>query len=98
MACAEALRVQAYFDGEIDAMAAADVEQHLTRCADCTQYLRELKSLRKALREELPYHRADEGLRKRIDKALAGRPVEQRSFRTGLASGIAGSLLAAGLA
>src|SRR5262249_42331799 len=41
---------------------------------------------------------ADEGLRKRIDKALAGRPVEQRSFRTGLASGIAGSLLAAGLA
>ena len=29
MPCAESLRVQAYFDGELDALAAADIERHL---------------------------------------------------------------------
>ena len=28
MPCAESLRVQAYFDGELDALSAAEVERH----------------------------------------------------------------------
>jgi anti-sigma factor RsiW len=98
MACAESLRVQAYFDGELDAMAALELEQHLTRCAECTALLRDLGGLRTTLRTELPYHRADELLRTRIGKAIAGPPAAFRGFRTGLASGIAGTAIAAGLA
>ena len=35
MACVEALRVQAYFDAELDASGAAGVERHLLSCAEC---------------------------------------------------------------
>jgi len=33
MQCAESLRVQAYFDGEIDAIGAAEIERHTDSCA-----------------------------------------------------------------
>jgi len=100
MACAEALRVQAYFDGELGAMDAADIEQHLTRCADCAALLQSLKTMRAAFREEVPYHRMDTGLRARIRKAIAEPPAGRtpRSFWAGLASGAVGTALAAGLA
>ena len=34
MTCAEALRVQAYFDGEMDPGEAASIDKHLPRCAE----------------------------------------------------------------
>ena len=42
MSCNEALRVQEYFDGELDAGAAADVERHLETCAECAALLKDL--------------------------------------------------------
>ena len=39
MRCAENLRVQAYFDGELDALAAVDVERHAQRVAVPTAFL-----------------------------------------------------------
>ena len=35
MVCAEALRGQSYFDGELDASASVDIERHLAACDEC---------------------------------------------------------------
>jgi anti-sigma factor RsiW len=104
MACAEALRVQAYFDGELDAGAALEIEQHLAHCGDCAGLLQDLKAMRGALRAGLTYYRADESLRSRVAKVFArsgaaeGRTQHRRPFWQGLASGIAGTAIAASLA
>ena len=52
MPCAESLRVQAYFDGELDAVSAADIERHMRGCAECRALLEELRQLRTALRRD----------------------------------------------
>ena len=71
MPCAEIDdRLQAYFDGELDAVAAAAYESHLARCAPCHAALEELRELRTALRTELPYERAPAALAARIGAAL----------------------------
>ena len=36
----KALRVQAYFDGEVDAVTAADIERHVAQCAECQRAAR----------------------------------------------------------
>ena len=43
MRCAESLRVQAYFDGELHALSAADIERHGGFCAECGGLLEELE-------------------------------------------------------
>jgi len=68
--CAESLRVQACFDGELDAVSAAAVEQHLELCAECRALLRDLEQMRTALRSDLTHHRAPPALRVRLEKAL----------------------------
>jgi anti-sigma factor RsiW len=69
VACAENLRVQAYFDDELDAPAARRMEQHLEGCAECRGLLAELTRLRLAIRRDLggvaPAH-----LRARVARAL----------------------------
>ena len=35
MQCAESLRVQAYFDDEVDGVTAAEIERHAEHCAAC---------------------------------------------------------------
>ena len=70
MQCAEQLRVQAYFDAELDALAAADVERHLEHCPQCRALLDELLALRERLRA-LPRQAAPAALRERIAGALA---------------------------
>src|SRR5258707_1119550 len=42
MACNEALRIQAYFDGELDAAASAEIERHLEICSACAKLLASL--------------------------------------------------------
>jgi anti-sigma factor RsiW len=69
--CAEALRVQAYFDAELDAVSAADVERHLEHCAECGGLLEDLEQVRSALRRESSFERAPPALRARIQDALA---------------------------
>jgi anti-sigma factor RsiW len=69
MQCAECLRVQAYFDGEIDAIGAAEIERHADTCAECRTLLAQLEDTRGAIRR-LPAEGASPELRRRITLAL----------------------------
>jgi anti-sigma factor RsiW len=70
VACAESPRLQAYFDGEVDVIAAAEFERHLESCAECRVALQELQETRSALRSGLTYVRTPPELRARILRAL----------------------------
>lgn len=79
MQCAEHYRVQAYFDGEVDALSAIDIERHAERCPDCRTLLEELARVRTRLRRELPYDTAPAHLRERIGHALDGEAHAARA-------------------
>lgn len=110
MRCAESLRVQAYFDSELDAVSAADIERHLEHCAECGALLGELKQVRSTLRNHAPFALAPQALRERLADALDrektstrfGRPRTlaggRRQFWAGAASGVFGSAMAAAVA
>ena len=112
MPCAESLRVQAYFDGELDAISAAEVERHCETCAECRELLRDLELLRTALRQDLTYAATPPALRDRILRALdqesaapGVRAVPQRAadwrsrpFWKGAFSAIGAAAIAASLA
>jgi anti-sigma factor RsiW len=102
MQCAESLRVQAYFDGELDALTAADMERHSEDCSECRALLEDLKRVRIALREEVTYRSAPPALRARISRLLDKESgIERRRpapFWRGAFSGIGGTALAAGIA
>jgi anti-sigma factor RsiW len=87
MQCTESLRTQAYFDGELGAEPAVEVERHLETCAECASLLADLESTRRLIREQVPYHRADGALRKRIDHALGREDGERPSVRRWRAGG-----------
>jgi anti-sigma factor (TIGR02949 family) len=111
MQCAELLRVQAYFDGEVDAVSAADIERHAEHCAECRALLQDLEQVRTALRQELTYTHAPPALRARVMRALdqegavkSPRVRGERftswrppAFWKGAFSGIGGTALAAGI-
>ena len=112
MPCAESLRVQAYFDAEVDAVAAADIERHIEHCAECRAQLKEFELMRAALRRDVTYAHASPELRARIMRALdqesavgAQRPTERgrtiwrrRSFWAGAFGGVGAGAVAATLA
>jgi anti-sigma factor RsiW len=112
MQCAEALRVQAYFDHEVDAVSAAEVERHVERCAECQDLLRDLQDLRTAIRDNLPRETASPELRERLARALddavptavappsrdSYRPWRTRQFWVGAFAGVGSSAIAATLA
>lgn len=102
MSCAESFRVQAYLDGELDAVASAGVERHIEGCADCARLRADIVAIRDAIAAQATYHRADAGLRRRIRAALDGesRGPSWRDgrFWRGVASGGAATALAASLA
>jgi anti-sigma factor RsiW len=77
--CAEQYRVQAYFDGEVDALSAIDIERHAERCPDCRALLEDLARLRTQLRRELPFETAPAPLRARIGRALDEEPGAARA-------------------
>ena len=70
MQCAESLRVQAYFDGEVDALAAAEIERHAGHCPECRALLQDLERTRAGIRRDLDYGQAPAALRERIERAL----------------------------
>jgi anti-sigma factor RsiW len=70
MLCPDSLRVQAYFDGEADAVTAADIERHMERCAECRTLHRGLEQLRAALRRDLPHTLIPPALRARVMRSL----------------------------
>lgn len=111
MQCAESLRVQAYFDGELDALSAAEVERHSEACAECRALLQDLDHVRTALRQDLTYASAPPELRARVMRSLdeestVGSPRRDgarlswrpRPFWKGAFSGIGGTAIAAGIA
>jgi anti-sigma factor RsiW len=77
MQCAESLRVQAYFDGEVDALSAAEIERHAEHCGECRALLQDLGKVRATLRENVTYAAAPAPLRSKILDALAQESAEQ---------------------
>jgi len=71
MLCPEHLRVQAHFDGEVDALSALEIERHLERCAECRELHAQLSRLRASLRSELPHERVPPALAARLAEALS---------------------------
>lgn len=110
MQCAESLRVQAFFDGELDALAALEVERHAAACAACGTLLEELGQVRRLMRGA-GLVRAPEQLRQQIlrglDQESAAHPARRRgqglplwkrsTFWIGALSGAGGGAVAAAL-
>lgn len=65
-------QLHAYFDGELDALAAASFEKHLESCPDCKRQLEAEQSLRRSLQEANLYEHAPRGLR---EKVLSNHPT-----------------------
>jgi anti-sigma factor RsiW len=101
MSCEQELRVQAYLDGELDALDATSVEAHLENCAACQAQCEAHGDLKSAL-AGAEYHRASPMLRARIAKSLDSEkkthPRFLAGFWAGLSSGAGGMALAACLA
>ena len=76
MQCAESLRVQAWFDAELDALSSADVERHLERCAECRALRQDLERARELLRSSPPEY-ASQQLRARVMQRLDAESVAQ---------------------
>jgi anti-sigma factor RsiW len=112
MKCAELLRAQAYFDGELDALSAANVERHSDTCAECCALLEDLEQVRTVLRQDLTYASAPPALRAQVMRSLDHEGLVQRPrlkeerltrwrlrrFWQGAFSGIGGTAIAAGIA
>ena len=81
MQCAEALRVQALFDGELEALSAAEVERHLEHCTECRALTEELARTRALLRASPP-ERAPPELRRRITRLLDAEAAARVPRRT----------------
>jgi anti-sigma factor RsiW len=85
--CIEEGTLQAWFDGELDTNAAANVTAHVSACARCAEAARTLEAENSILAEGLSAEFAaavpTERLRERIDAAVAGvqvRPVATQSW------------------
>ena len=76
MQCAEALRVQAYFDGEVDAVSATQIERHVEHCPECRLLLQDLNTVRTTLKE-VPYTGTPPALRARVMRALDQEQLDQ---------------------
>jgi anti-sigma factor RsiW len=112
--CAESLRVQAYFDAEVDAVSAADIERHIQHCEECRALLQDLEQVRTVLRRDSAYLRTPAALRAKLMLALdeetalpkgAPQPRERaaqtrrlRSFWAGALGGVGGTAIAATMA
>ena len=81
MQCAEALRVQAYFDGEVDAVSALEVERHAEHCEECRSLLEHLTGTRARLRREREFPAAPPRLRAAVQELLEEETAAARRER-----------------
>jgi anti-sigma factor RsiW len=68
--CNETLRVQAYFDGEVDGPSALAIERHLEGCAECQAWLEDLERGRAQVRRDVGDEIAPAALHTRVTHAL----------------------------
>jgi anti-sigma factor ChrR (cupin superfamily) len=84
MSCDE-LTLQAYIDGEADAVNALRIEEHVRDCAVCAERVRFAKSLGPPLREHARSMQAPAALRARIlamaDEAAPAEPATAPASR-----------------
>ena len=79
MNCHEARSVlHAYMDGELQAPATMQYEEHLSECPACSQMLAEQKELQACLKSDALYYKAPEPWRERLRTSLHGRHGERK--------------------
>lgn len=72
MTCERVLEIlDAYLDGELDAVNGREVEWHLSECAACRGKLAARRALSQALQNKIAYYRAPETLRRKIGAVAA---------------------------
>ena len=81
--CERTLLLQAEFDGELDAAQAAALTEHRTQCSVCEERWNALAVARRAMREDVTYHRAGAALRRAVEVRLVEAAPESpvRRFR-----------------
>ncbi len=72
MSCPQAEWLHGYFDGELDAVRAAEYEAHLGGCASCQQALARRQALRQAIAGAALYAKAAPSFRARVRSGLPG--------------------------
>lgn len=71
-----------YFDNELDALGAAEFEDHLDQCSGCADALEALNSLRSSMNLANLYQKAPDSLRKQVLVGLrSARPVSTVAAR-----------------
>lgn len=104
MAHPDSQRLEVYFDNEIGAPDAADIDAHVEQCAECRAQLQDLAQMRAALRQDLTHYRVPQATRARLARALdqesgAGSPRPSRApFWAGAFGGACATAIAAVLA
>ena len=73
--------VHGYFDGELDAVRAAEFEHHLEGCAECQASLEKLESLRHRMQAAQIYETASPHLRRQVVNQLSRQERRQSSPR-----------------
>jgi anti-sigma factor RsiW len=58
--------IHGYFDNELDALRAAELESHLEQCPECVAALDALESLRSSINTAQPYEKMSASFRKKI--------------------------------
>jgi anti-sigma factor RsiW len=77
MNCGESQSLMhAYLDGELQAPATLQYEEHIRECPACARTLAEQKELQTAMRRDFLYYKAPEGLRERLTSAVRSRRSE----------------------
>ena len=79
MTCERVLEIlDAYVDGELDAVNGREVEWHLSECAGCRGRMEARRALAGAIRAKLPYYRMPEELRAKV--VVGEQPVRGNQF------------------
>ncbi len=75
--------LNARMDDEVDPVQRAALDSHVETCSSCTAELDELRSMRHAVREEMPYYKAPLDLRNQVRNTLRGAEyLDHRTHRT----------------
>ena len=91
-------QVDAYLDGELAAMDAAELEAHLAGCVSCGRFRDDRLALRAAIAAQIPRFQAPEALRGRLRAALRKASAPSRARRPAAPMVWRGLALAASLA